>query len=95
MPLPCQAPAAPRDRRAPRPAPVLLSPLPRFAPAPVLRWARPGPGIPRRDNWGMRPAFAGSAEEHAGRLGGWAAPGPALPEGPRYPRFVQAMLYRG
>jgi hypothetical protein len=41
----------------------------------------------------MPPAFAGSAEEHTGRLGGRAAPGPALPEGPRYPRFVQAMLW--
>ncbi len=41
----------------------------------------------------MPPAFAGSAEEHAGRLGGRASPGPALPEGPRYPRFVQAMLW--
>jgi cytochrome P450 family 135 len=41
----------------------------------------------------MRPAFAGSPEEHAGRLGGRAVPGPALPAGPRYPRFVQAMLW--
>ena len=41
----------------------------------------------------MPPALHGSAEEHAGRLGGRASPGPALPEGPRYPRFVQAMLW--
>jgi cytochrome P450 family 135 len=41
----------------------------------------------------MPAALAGPPEELAGRQASEAAPGPALPDGPRYPRAVQAWLW--
>ncbi len=41
----------------------------------------------------MPPALAGPPEELAGRQAGQAATGLVLPDGPRYPRIVQAVLW--
>jgi cytochrome P450 len=41
----------------------------------------------------MPPALAGPPEELAGRQAGLAVPGLVLPDGPRYPRIVQALLW--
>src|SRR6266851_5416145 len=68
--------------------PAAVCPLPRS-----FGWGSPVTGTSKGDNRVMPPALAGPPEELAGRQAGQAATGLVLPDGPRYPRIVQAVLW--